>query len=53
MKFTLFTVFALAASAIAAPVVKRATTSDAAPYGYATLNGGLYFQIKSRNIDQY
>ncbi|CCX16227.1 putative pectate lyase A [Pyronema domesticum] len=40
MKFTLFTVFALAASAIAAPVVKRATTSDAAPYGYATLNGG-------------
>ncbi|KAF8242009.1 pectin lyase-like protein [Wilcoxina mikolae CBS 423.85] len=43
MKLSLFSVVALAASALAAPaavLTKRAAPEDACPMGYATMNGG-------------
>ncbi|KAI5842816.1 putative pectate lyase A [Tricharina praecox] len=40
MKFSIFTVLTLAVTAIAGPIAKRAAAADAAPWGYATMNGG-------------
>jgi hypothetical protein len=52
MKFSIFSLIVLATAAAASPIVKRASVTDAAPYGYATMNGGLSLSFPSHRVYQ-